>query len=120
MITKYFAMNSFFKNRRITGALSESIAITFRDYDQFSIQYCLISQQRENFFVNILANEARTIFLSNVGHVMLFKEIENVMLKEYSSNSSQLQVQWLSQTMHIDTFMAENEIGNPSDALKKW
>lgn len=46
--------------------LSESIEITLRDFDQCSVQYRLTPQQRAEFFVNILAGEARTFFLTNV------------------------------------------------------
>ena len=86
-LKKSTAVTSYFNNRRFNGDLSQSIEITLRDFDQCSLQYRLTSQQRADFFINTLADEARTFFLTNVQYGMSFHDIKSFMLKEYNSNS---------------------------------
>lgn len=118
-IKKSTAISSYFSNRRFSGALSQSVEILLRDYDQCCMQHQLTRQQRAEFFVNVLSEEARTFFLLTVRKGMTFDDICEFMLKEYNSKARQLQVRRSIQPLLMDPFMVENQIASPSVAHTK-
>ena len=95
-------INSYFSNRRFKGTLEDSIELTLQEYEQCSIQYSLNENQRAALFINVLDYPARTFFLTNFRPGMSFLEIKAMMVKEYNSNSRQIQVRRALQSLRFD------------------
>lgn len=117
VIKKSTAVTSCSRNCWFSGQLSESIDIRLRDSDQCMIQYRLSPVQRADFFIIVLVGDARTFFLTNVSIVMNLQEIRKFMLDEHNSNSRQIQLRRILQSLSIFTFMPGKNISSPAIAL---
>lgn len=69
-----------FKDNRFTGALTQSIEMTLRDYKICARQHRLTESQKADYFVNILDGPARTFFFNNASELMPFEEMAEVMI----------------------------------------
>ncbi len=83
------------------------------------MQYGMNENERDVFFVNILADEARRFFLTNARFQMTFSQIKQLILEEYNLNSRQIQVRRMLQSIRMDSFMVENQLSSSSAALAK-
>jgi len=81
-------ITSHFYKKQFTGALTQSIAVTLRDYRHASGLYKLDPDDMANNFALALEDPAKDFFLSTVQPGMSFDEISNLMLAEYNSNSN--------------------------------
>jgi len=91
-------ITSHFYKKQFTGALTQSIAVTLRDYRHASGLYKLDPDDMANNFALALEDPAKDFFLSTVQPGMSFDEISNLMLAEYNSNSRQIQVRRTTRT----------------------
>jgi len=110
-------ITSHFYKKKFTGALTESIAVTLRDYRHASGLYKLDDACMADNFGLALEDPAKDFFLSTVQPGMSFEDISAFMIAEYNSNSRQIQVRRMLDTMRIDTFMAEKGITSEQAAL---
>ena len=108
-----------FKDNRFTGALTQTIEMTLRDYNICARQHRLTQSQKADYFVNILDGPARTFFFNNSSESMPFEEMAEMMIGEFNSNSRQLQVYGRLTTLRIERVITENELNSFSEALTK-
>jgi len=111
------SITSHFYKKQFSGALTQSIAVTLRDYRHASGLYKLDDTCMANNFALALEDPAKDFFLSTVQPGMSFEDISKLMLAEYNSNSRQIQVRRMLDTMRIDTYMAEKELTSEQAAL---
>jgi len=97
--------------------ITSHFAVTLRDYRHASGLYKLDDDCMANNFALALEDPAKDFFLSTVQPGMSFEDISELMLAEYNSNSRQIQVRRMLDTMRIDTFMAEKGITSEQAAL---
>ena len=109
----------YFKDSKFTGDMNQSIELTIRDYNVCARQHKLSQKQKADFFVNVLADPARTFFFNNARDDMTFDEMARMMVKEYNSDARQLQVQGILETLRLDKYMAEQGLTSPSEGLTK-
>eukprot|EP00171_Calliarthron_tuberculosum_P020181 IDg20181t1 len=112
-------VNQYFRDAGFTGELSQSIDLTIRDYEVCARQYKLSAEQKANYFVNALKGPARTFFIAHHTPGFSFEDIIKMMMGEYNSNSRQLQVQSVLETLKLKTFMTEKEVSSLSVGLTK-
>ena len=110
-------VNSYFVNKQFNGGISQSIALTIRDYRHSAILYDLDEAAMGKNFSSCLSDPARSFFLSNVKHGMTFSEIEYFMIAKYNSNSRQLQVRRKLEALKISSITAEKAISSKHHAL---
>ena len=108
-----------FKDRKFIGDIKQSIDMVLRDYNVCARQLKLSHRQKADYFSNILDGPARTFFFNNARDDMSFGEMASMMLKEFNSNSRQLQAQGTLEALRLDKFMAENNINTISEGLTK-
>ena len=109
----------YFKDSKFTGDIKQSIELTIRDYNVCARQHKLTPKQKADFFVNVLADPARTFFFNNARDDMTFEQMADMMVKEYNSDARQLQVQGMLETLRLDKYMAEHDISSHSEGLTK-
>ena len=107
----------YFKDNKFTGDLSQSIEMTLRDYNVCARQHRLSIRQKADFFINVLSGPARTFFFNNARDDMSFEEMARMMVREYNSDSHQLQVQGMLETLRLDKHKSEHEVSSPSEGL---
>ena len=66
-------VHQFFKNRKFTGDLTQSIDHVLRDYGTCARQNRLTDGQKAEYFVNILEGPARTFFYNNYDESMSYE-----------------------------------------------
>jgi len=69
------AVESYFRDRRFTGAPEQSVDNLIRDFEICAAQQCLNPLQMSLFFVNALADPARQFFLAQCSPRMPFDQI---------------------------------------------
>ena len=111
-VRKSSYVHQYFKGRKFTGEIDQSIDMFIRDYKICSRQYQLSNQQRTDYFVNILEGPARTFFFHNAEDSMSSEEMMSMMLKEYNSDARQQQIKGTLDTLRLSTFMSEHEISS--------
>ena len=109
----------YFKDNKFTGDISQSIELSIRDYNVCARQHNLTTKQKADFFINVLADPARTFFFNNADDNMIFDEMARMMIREYNSDARQLQVQGRLDTLRLDKCMAEHQITSHSEGLTK-
>ena len=107
----------YFKDNKFSGELSQSIEMTLRDYNVCTRQHRLSARQKADFFINVLSGPARTFFFNNARDDMSFEEMAQMMVMEYNSDSRQLQVQGMLETLRLEKHMSEHEVSSPSEGL---
>ena len=107
----------YFMDNKFTGDLSQSIEMTLRDYNVCFRQHRLSTNQKAEFFINVLSGPARTFFFNNARDDMSFEEKARIMTGEYNSDSRQLQVQGMLETLRLDKHMSEHEVSSSSEGL---
>ena len=85
-------VQQYFKDRKFTGDLSQSIELVLRDYNVCARQHKLSRAQMADYFVNVLDGPARTFFFNNARNEMTFSEMASMMVREYNSDARQLHV----------------------------
>ena len=111
-------INSYFSSKQFSGHISQSIALTFRDYYHCALLYNLDDASMATNFASALADPARAYFLSNVQPGMSFSEIEKLMNAEYNSNSRQIQFHRLFASLRIDEIKEEKNLSSHQETLK--
>ena len=112
-------VHQYFKDRKFTGNIRQSINLALRDYAVCARQHKLSRTQLAEYFVNILDGPARTFFFNNAQEGMSFEDMGNMMLREYNSDARQLHVQGILEGLRLKKLMEENGITNISEALTK-
>ena len=105
---------SHFKDRLFDGYITRSIDHTLRDYENCARQLKLTPTQLAEYFVNILAEPARTYFYNNVQFGMTYSDIAAMMREDCNSDSRQLMVQHELENLTLAKFMDENDISSTS------
>ena len=108
---------NYFKDNEFTGDLSQSIDMTFRDFNFRARQHRLSDRQKADFFINVPAGPARTFFFNNATDTMDFEEMAKMMVLEYNSEARQLQVQGRLETLRLERHMSEQDVSSPSEGL---
>ena len=112
-------VHQYFKDRKFTGEITQSIHLLIRDYSVCARQHRLSRAQLADYFVNVLEGPARTFFFNNARNDMSFDDMAEMMVKEYNSDARQLQVQGTLEILRLDKYMTEHEITDVSDGLTK-
>jgi len=110
-------ITSYFYKKEFSGALTESIAQTLRNYRYASKLYQMDDVSMATNFAVALREPAKDFFLSTVQDGMSFEDISAFMLAEYNSNSRQIQVRRMLDTMRIGTFKTEKGLTTDQDTL---
>ena len=87
---KAAGVQSFFKEEKFTGDISESIEHTVRSFEACASQLKLSSMQEATFFVNALEADAKNFLPSNVRPEMTLLNMVTMMKQEYNSDACQL------------------------------
>ena len=112
-------VQQYFKDRKFTGDLTQSIELVLRDYNVCARQHKLSRTQMADYFVNILDGPARTFFFNNARNEMTFSDMASMMVREYNSDARQLHVKGILEGLRLQKFMAEHNIANVSQGLTK-
>ena len=96
-------VDSYFKDRRFSGAPEQSVDNLIRDYEICTAQQCLEPSQMSLFFVNALADPARQFFLTHCSPHMNFEQIAALMREQYNSETTKLQLQSEMDSLDIST-----------------
>ena len=102
---KGHAVESYFRDRKFTGAPDQSIDNLIRDYEICAIQQCLDRHQLSLFFINDLADPAPQYFLRYCSSRMSFDQIAATMRKYYNSDTKKLQLQSEIDSIDLTSFM---------------
>ena len=108
---------SHFKDRLFDGDITQSIYRTLRDYENCARQLKLTPTPLAEYFVNILAERARTYFYNNVQFGMTYSDIAAMMREGNNSHSRQRMVQHELENLTLAKFMDENDISSTSVGL---
>lgn len=95
-----------FSGRKFTGNLAKSVSFLIRDYEACAHQHRLIPCQKAEYFMNIVEGSARTFFLNPYSPSMTLKEVCNIMIQGYDSDSRQLQAQYTLEGLKLDNFVS--------------
>lgn len=93
-----------------TGALTQSIAVTLRDFRHAFPLYELDESSMVTNFALALGDPSKDFFLTAKQAGMSFEDVAIFMLPECNSNSRQIQVRRMLDTMRIDLFMATHAV----------
>ena len=113
------AVDSYFKDRRFSGAPEQSVDNLIRDYEICAAQQCLDPAQMSLFFVNALADPARQFFLTHCSVSMPFDQIATQMRRHYNSETKKLQLQSEVDGLDLMVFMQKNHISDIAEGLTR-
>lgn len=108
-----------FKDNKFSGELAEDIMETLKLYAICALQHTLGNAQKEDFFVHILDGLARKFCFENSSENRNHSEIVRVMVQEYVSDASHLQVKGMLKTLRLRTFMNDQNISDVSDGFTR-
>ena len=106
---KGYAVETYFKEKKFTGAPSQAVENLIRDFHTCAIQQGLDSSQMSLFFINALSDPARQFFLSNCSSDMPFEQITNIMRRHYSSDTRKLKIQSEMDSLDLRSFMHKRQ-----------
>lgn len=89
---KGYAVESYFKDKKFTGAPNEAVNNLIRDLHICAVQQALGPAQMSLFFINALSDPARQFFISNCSSDMPFEPIATIMRRQYNSDTRKLQI----------------------------
>jgi len=116
---KSTSVSYHFSQKEFSGALTESIEQTLRNYRYAATLYKLDDASMATNFGIALKDRAKTFFISTVQPGMSFEDISKFMLAEYNSNSRQIQIRRMLDTMRIGTFKTEKGLTSDEEALRE-
>ena len=111
------AVESYFRDRKFTGAPEQSINNLIRDFEVCAVQQCLDKSKMSLFFVNDLVDPARQFFLTHCFSRMQFDEIIAHMRRRYESDTRQLQLQSEMDSLSLPSFMHKRRITEITSGL---
>eukprot|EP00171_Calliarthron_tuberculosum_P009169 IDg9169t1 len=112
-------VHQHFSQTKFTGEMSQSIIMHLRDYENCARQHRLSPTQKADYLVNSLGGTARNFMLSIFVPGMTFDDTSSLMLREYDSDSRQLQVQSSLKGLKLGSFMTSQSIFTESKGLNK-
>lgn len=118
-VKKGYSVESYFRDRKFTGASGQSIDNLIRDYEIFAVQQCLDRHQLSPFFINALADPARQYFQQYCSSRMLFDQIASTMRRHYNSDTNKLQLQSEMGSIDLTSFMLKNNVQDISSGFSK-
>ena len=116
-VKKGYAVESYFRDRKFTGAPEQSVDDIIRDYEICAIQQCLDESQMSLFFVNALAEPARQFFLANCNSRTPFREIVAQMCRHFNSENRQVQLQSEMDSLSLASFIQRHHISDIATGL---
>ena len=116
---KGLAVESYFRNKRFTGAPEQAIDNLIPDYEICAAQQCLDGRQMSLFFVNSLADPAREHFLTHCYPRMNYEQIAAALCRHYNSKTRKLQLQSEMDSLDLFAFMRKSHYVDFNTGLRK-
>ena len=101
---------NYFKGRRFTIDLKQSVENFLRDYAVCSRQQQLTPEPKRDYFVNCLEGSARIHFFNNRGDQLDYPQIVEHMRTAYNSDPRQSQAKHLVEFLRLKDVMEENDL----------
>ena len=112
-------VESYFKEKKFTGSLTQSMDNLIRDFYICSVQQALNPSRMSLFSVNALADPARQYSLTHCSSNMSSQEIVTIMRRQYSSETRKLQIQSEMDSLDLSVYMHNNDIKNARIGLSR-
>ena len=102
---KGISVEYYFKQGIFTEAPELSFSNLIRDYEICVVEQSLTTEQKSLFFVNTLVDPARQFFLIKCSLDMPYEQVSSVMLRQYGSETSMLQLESEIGVLHLSASM---------------
>jgi len=102
---KSYHVHSHSKGNKFSGAPEQSIELLIRDYEVVAEHQSLTNSEISLFFVNALADPARSFFLNHYNQNMQYSEITSHMRRHYNSKARKLAIQSEIDGREIESYM---------------
>ena len=112
-------MEHYFKDRKFSGAPTQSVNNLIRDFEICAHQQGLSPQQVSLFFVNTLADPSRQLFLTYCSQTMPLDQIAQNMKPHSISETKKLQLRSEFDSLDLQSFMSKHQIVDTSAGLTK-
>eukprot|EP00171_Calliarthron_tuberculosum_P011764 IDg11764t1 len=112
-------LHQYFSHTKFSGEIMQSIVMNVRDYENFARQHRISAAQNTEYLVSSLGRTARNLMTSLILPGMAFDEASALILREYDSESRQLQVQSSPEGLKLGSFMTSHSISIESKGLNK-
>lgn len=112
-------VSNHFTAKKYRGEFDQPIRMLILEYFLFADQIELTTSQRAKHLINALDGPAWSFLARNYTRGMTYKDIEELMLAEYYSDSRQLQIQATLEKLEFDAFVAKRECKTTAERLDK-
>ncbi len=116
---KGYAVESYFRDRRFSGAPEQSIDNLIREIEICAVQQSLDPSQMSLSLVNAVADPVRQIFLTSCSSRISFEQIVSSMRRHCNSETHKLQKQSEMDSMELISFIHRHKFSNYTDGLAK-